>query len=386
MLNLNAAGLAMLTAGCIWSNAAHAINFTKLIEDTDPGVTFVSGFVSLNNNTVASFSFGDNGFSTAGIKGVGGTPTALASNAGFFNALGSDLNDNGLGVFTGFSFGGAGVFTGSGGPTTAIATAGGIFGSGFGTPVINDAGTVAFHAIRMADGNDAIVSSIGGSITEVFETSPQYTAVGIGSDIANDGTLVFWAGFGSEPDAIFTANADGTGLAKIVESINGQSLPSNRRPSINNNGDVLFVGAHNNQRALFVYDGNNTTLLLDTSGPFSDINPTAWIDLNDHGDYAFLADLDAGGTGLFVGPDPVADKVIAVGDTLFGSTVTVLDFDRGLNNEGDLAFLYTLADGRKGVALATNIPEPTSLMLLSVGAFGLLGQPRRSSRSINPSA
>ncbi len=38
----------------------------------------------------------------------------------------------------------------------------------------------------------------------------------------------------------------------------------------------------------------------------------------------FLADLDDGGKGIFTGPDPISDKVIAIGDPLFGSTVTQL--------------------------------------------------------------
>jgi hypothetical protein len=45
--------------------------------------------------------------------------------------------------------------------------------------------------------------------------------------------------------------------------------------------------------------------------------------LNNNGEVAFLATLDHfQTTGIFVGPDPMADRVIATGDTLDGATVT----------------------------------------------------------------
>ena len=54
---------------------------------------------------------------------------------------------------------------------------------------------------------------------------------------------------------------------------------------------------------------------------------------------AFLATLENGTTGIFVGLDSVQDRVIATGDMLDGATVTSLAFcEEGLNNSGQLAF------------------------------------------------
>jgi len=56
--------------------------------------------------------------------------------------------------------------------------------------------------------------------------------------------------------------------------------------------------------------------------------------------------------GIFTGGDPVADRVIAVGDALDGSTVSGFDplsFASSLNNAGQIAFLVRLADGRTAV-------------------------------------
>lgn len=50
-------------------------------------------------------------------------------------------------------------------------------------------------------------------------------------------------------------------------------------------------------------------------------------------------------TGVFVGPDPAADRVIAVGDSLDGETVTGLRFcEEGLNNSGQLTFIADFQD------------------------------------------
>jgi hypothetical protein len=102
-------------------------------------------------------------------------------------------------------------------------------------------------------------------------------------------------------------------------------------------------------------------------------------DINDAGLVAFRATLDAGGAGIFTGPDAVNDRVIGTGDALFGSTVTDVFFARGLNEDGSLAFAYTLANGRQGVALAV-VPEPVALTLLATAALLLRGRGRVCAR------
>src|SRR5207245_11350529 len=82
--------------------------------------------------------------------------------------------------------------------------------------------------------------------------------------------------------------------------------------------------------------------------------------INNSGTVVFEATLTAGGSGLFSGPDPSADRIIGTGDPLFGSTVTNVDFrGRGLNDAGQVAFLATLGDGRTLLVRADPIPpEP----------------------------
>jgi hypothetical protein len=87
----------------------------------------------------------------------------------------------------------------------------------------------------------------------------------------------------------------------------------------------------------------------------------------------FLAGLRSGGSGIFRGPDPVADVIIASGDPLFGSTVANVFFtEGGLNDNGQVAFVAQLEDGREVVVRAQPVPEPSSLVLGVTGAlFGL---------------
>jgi hypothetical protein len=90
--------------------------------------------------------------------------------------------------------------------------------------------------------------------------------------------------------------------------------------------------------------------------------------VNNHGTVAFQALLRAGGTGIYTGPDPDANRVIATGDPLFGSTVTDIrapfvfgSQGQGLNDAGQLVFDAELADGRIVVAradLETPSPSP----------------------------
>ena len=111
--------------------------------------------------------------------------------------------------------------------------------------------------------------------------------------------------------------------------------------------------------------------------------------LNDLGQLAFVADIDLqdGGStvdqfGLFFYDDLLGlTSVARTGDAFDGSTITDLRFTSGfslqdegsgLNDLGQVAYAYSLADGRSGVAVWT-IPEPgvamTGLALLSLATL-----------------
>jgi hypothetical protein len=69
--------------------------------------------------------------------------------------------------------------------------------------------------------------------------------------------------------------------------------------------------------------------------------------------------------------------VIGTGDALFCSTVSAVSLGREeLNDAGQFAFYFNLADGRSGIAVANSIPEPSSALLLAAGGTLLLRRRR----------
>src|SRR4029453_13660293 len=125
------------------------------------------------------------------------------------------------------------------------------------------------------------------------------------------------------------------------------------------------------------------TTVADSSGPFNDLFARNAI-INDQGAVVFGAGLAAGGFGIFTAPHLVPDKVIRTGDPLFGSTVSAVGrisqlpnatFD--INDNGQIAFRYELANGAYGIAVASVVPEPSSAILPAIALLGVWGSRRR---------
>lgn len=142
--------------------------------------------------------------------------------------------------------------------------------------------------------------------------------------------------------------------------------------ALNDAGSAAFVGTLSIPDewvdAIFV-DG---TVVWDIRVPgFAPLvfKPIKAVALNDTDTVAFLLQFD-GGRGLYVGPDPIADRVIGTGDPLCGGVVQSIRFSRfGLNDAGELALAVELADSRRLIvraeptlsqpgACVTQVPEP----------------------------
>jgi hypothetical protein len=208
------------------------------------------------------------------------------------------------------------VFIGSGGPLTTIANSSGAFSGFITSPSINDSGTVAFRAFLDAGGSGVFTGN-GGPVTTVANTSGPFSFFDTAVSINASGTVAF-------------------------------------RADLDGGGKGIFLGS-----------GGAVTTIADDSGPFSDFTTPA---INASGAIAFRGATDSGPIGIFTGDNPSTDKVIAVGDALFGSTVTTVNFANGLNDDGDIAFFYRLADGRFGIAVAV-VPEPAAVALLMFGGL-----------------
>jgi hypothetical protein len=258
-------------------------------------------------------------------------------------------------------------------PTTIATTADDFNGFGF-EPTLNDSSVVAFKAdldnIDTFDFENGLFSGQDGKraniTTYYLSSTSQFSESGSLSrpSINNLGDIGFEESVDSGASGIFVTE-DG-GFKTIAEPDPNVIVG---RPNLNDSGTVAFHRFFNDQPGEELVSGNGgpLTVIADTSGPFQSFGftfvgftPPA---INNNGDVAFLAELDSGGSGIFVGPDPVTDRVIGTGDTLDGSTITNLRFcDEGLNDSGQLAFVATLEDPtspegfRTAVFRATPVP------------------------------
>jgi hypothetical protein len=317
-----------------------------------------------------------------------------------------------------------GIFAGSGGAITTIAKSGDVGPSGeyryeFGNPAISE-GTVAFRAdVRRPAGSivwSGVLTGSGGPLTTIAQTgdpAPIDTFQNFG-DPTIDGTTVAFRGRYFQQWGIFIGS--GGPLTTIVKE--GDPAPAGTSgfdafgdPAIS--GDTLaFVGAYSDFGAIFVGDEDSLTPIVTQgdaapSATFQGFDEPAlsgesaafWsrfgpsqvgifagngksiMTIAKEGDtaaggtligfslssisgntVAFVGNL-GGRSALSTGNGDQLNSVIMTGDELFGSTATILHFGRlGLDpgGSGNLAFAYSLANGRSGIAIATPVREPSA--------------------------
>ncbi|HET7298565.1 MAG TPA: choice-of-anchor tandem repeat NxxGxxAF-containing protein, partial [Burkholderiales bacterium] len=187
--------------------------------------------------------------------------------------------------------------------------------------------------------------------------------------INDAGTVAFSGGGLSSSDLVGLFTGSGGAVTPIADDSGPLVFPF--FASINDVGTVAFLAQLDGGGNGLFLGGTQVRPFADTNGLFSFFFGRA-PSINDTGQVAFGAGLDGGGTGIFVGPNPLADKVITTGDSLFGSTVTSLSLgSQALNNAGRVAFYAELSDGTQGVFVATPVPEPSTLLLSAVALAGL---------------
>ena len=104
--------------------------------------------------------------------------------------------------------------------------------------------------------------------------------------------------------------------------------------------------------------------LADSTGPYSFVNTPA---INNAGTAVFFAGRDAGGTGLFTGPNPVADAVVTSDGpfSFFGNPA--------INAAGTVAFFAVRDDNREGIFTG---PDPVAdAVVTSDGPYSSFGNP-----------
>ncbi|MSU46993.1 MAG: hypothetical protein EXS42_07720 [Lacunisphaera sp.] len=192
--------------------------------------------------------------------------------------------------------GGSGIFTGSGGAVTTIADTHDLLSGFEGLPVISRQGRVVFRADR-GDGGKGVYVGSGGSFVPIAETGDRFRNFASFPSINDQETVAFGA----------TLNAGGAGV--------------------------------------FTATAGTLTTVIDGSGPFESFRGAL---INNAGTVVFAATPRSGKLGIYAGPDPVADKVIAMGDLFLGSTIAGFALNPvSVNAAGQMVIRIKLADDRQ---------------------------------------
>lgn len=309
--------------------------YTRSINDS--GVVAFSRF-GFTDISVAGEYFGDgNSVTTIAEQQLGGPPSGWSSY--FFRK--SAINNDGTVVFEGSRNDvGSGIFAYKNGKTSLIVKETDFAGASLQSLVLNDADNVVFDAIRQSDGTHGLfnMSVAGGTPVAVVRQQDLGNNVTLGGfSVNNSGRVAFSAQSSNSPFTAFTATTDGGGITVIAASTaDGVSaVAGGGTPSINDSGEVAFAGG-------FIVNGK-------LQG------------------------------GLFNGSDPQLDRIIGTGDPLFGSTMAgLLQLDpNALNDFGQVAFIYGLANGTVGIAIATPVGVPEPGMAFLLGTLTLIGARRR---------
>jgi hypothetical protein len=349
------------------------LSYTFTLIADDSGVFTLPTVPTINNAGTVAFQTSLIWGRDAIFTGDGGPHhlIAITGHPGDAFPVNPTINNEGEVAFRAtFASGGQAILTGDGGELTTIAdTSDGTFREFLGVPHINDRGITAFLAGPTAGGTAVLIGN-GGPPTTLYDTVTDFHDIVSLARLNNQGTVALIAQPEEGVTGIYTGN--GGELTRIADT--SDAFSDVRPASLNDAGTVAFRATlRDGGQAILKGDGGDLTIVALTGGTFTSfLGVPGGIGFNNAGGVAFVATLRAGGAGIFTGTDPVADKVIATDDPLFGSTVTTLGTgtigNRGLNDAGQIAFRVGLADGRTVLARA-DPASPSPAGILGVNSF-----------------
>ena len=300
------------------------------------------------------------------------------------------------------------VFTGAGGALTRIADTKGDFGQ-LAVGGINSNGIVAFFAADKSR-QRGIFTGSGGTLNTIAIDSVDRPVLAITPDISEDNQVSF-----RTASRIFVSSN-----GSIRTAVDTRAAPFRDTPLLschqwNGKGDLVFVAVDslNLQTGGVFSERVGKVTAIETDAGSLTFFPGTACSMNDAGTATFFAYADAGlwpgiftataggrpasvfsnGVGaatgfvgidsqgkvvfatevqggrgsnaIIAGSDPQRDKVIAVGDELFGARVTGISLKsdssgRFVNSKGQIAFIYQLANGLGGVAVASPVGQPAN--------------------------
>ncbi|MEH2010024.1 DUF7453 family protein [Nostoc sp.] len=366
-------------------NLAQAANFTftSIVNDRDNKDFFGIGGGPINDNgTVAFVATTSSGQGIFSSNGSGAFTTALKPYPqGSYAINGLGINNSDTVAFGNISsLPPEGLYISKGGNATRVVTpSDGLFVTSLSPAAFNDSGTLVFGLSKNFDNGATIATGNGGPLTTVVDTSGLFRFFDQPPAINDANVVAFQATLKDGRQGVFTIK-DGT----ITTIADNTSLFSGGfvGVGINNTGTAIFDAfREDGKEGIFTGNGKTITTIADTSSSFSRFSGNA---INDNNQVAFGATLRDGAEnvlsdGIFTGADPIADKVIGIGDSLLGATVTNLFFSGNINNSGQIPFFAELRDDSgktitgvfRADRVSKSIPEFTSTLgLLAFGALG----------------
>ena len=260
---------------------------------------------------------------------------------------------------------------------------------------INDSNEVAFFSAHTNGNRGLYRGATYGTITTVARSLSSLPNAGQLAATAhpmlnNNSQSAFWARDVNGVDGIYRASTTGPANGVFIaqeggNATNGRTFTGfSFGPAINASNQVAFRALLNDgNRGIYRGSGNGSVTQIaiigdapdvpgadnltftDLTASFGGFDP---VSINDKNQVAFLAEVDGPGIGdpvkgiyLGVGNGKKAVELVRVGQALDGSTITDLKVHLGqdyggsvgFNNNGQVAFQATLANGHTGVYRAT---------------------------------
>lgn len=275
----------------------------------------------------------------------GQTITTMAASGNEFRNVCSHPDINGGGAFTFYAdldSGARAVLSGQGNAMTGLSNSAGPLG-----PTINEAGTVAFREGENGP-HSGIFRSSGQSVTTIAESGARFRKFHGLPVIGDNGAVTFRADLTTGGEGIYVGDAERTDtIVETGTTFTGLGL----FPFRSNAGVVAFCASLRvGGSGVFAVLEGEIAPVVDTDSGFESFRGVL---LDASGRVVFYATPRSGTLGVFSGPDPIRDCVLAVGSSLLGSTVAEFALNPvSINDAGQLAIRVALADGRQAILRA----------------------------------
>ncbi|MEH2244242.1 DUF7453 family protein [Nostoc sp.] len=315
---------------------ASNFTFTSIVNNRDNKDFFnIDGCPINDNGTVAFVATTSSGQGIFTSNGSGAFTTALKPYPQYSYAInGLAINNSDTVAFRNInSYPPEGLYISNGDNVTRVVTpSDGLFFNNVSSDTLNHSGTLVFGLLKDFDNGDTIATGNGGLLTTVVDTSGLFKFFDQPPAINDSNVVGFQATLKDGKQGVFTSK---DGKITTIADNTSLFLGGFVKLSINNTGTVIFDAfREDGKEGIFTGNGKTITTIADTSSSFSRFIGNA---INDNNEVAFSATLRDGAEkvftdGIFTGPDPIADKVIGIGDSLLGGTVTNLFFSGSINN------------------------------------------------------